>query len=169
VRLVIPLLLTLLRARIAAPLLRAEREKHYREFAKWSDRLTELSAEVRAAEAERDHARAAGAEAFRALHAQAVAERDATKPAPAVPEARRMAILRAVGANVYDTAYGIAAVAVELDAGRALAGLSTASVARLVSDLAREGWLADDGKKPRRYTPTEKGRAALADSARVAS
>jgi hypothetical protein len=87
-----------------------------------------------------------------------------TKPAPAVPEARRMAILRASdGAGL--TAIGYAARLSREAIGEEwhpLYGLSPASIARLVSDVAREGWIADDGKKPRRYTLTAQGRTALA-------
>jgi hypothetical protein len=95
------------------------------------------------------------------------AESPPAKPAPAVPEARVLAILRAVDALAEPlSAFGIVATSAN---DPALKALSYASIARIVSSVAREGWLADDGKKPRRYTLTAKGRAALADSARVAS
>jgi hypothetical protein len=183
VRLVIPLILAALRARIAAPLLRAQREAHSRELAKYGERLTELAAEVRVAQ---DHARDLDAiiiNCHEALDAASVPPAPVVqridvlasrvpapaKPAPAVPEARRMAILGIVGERPWAPwAYQIAVRAGDPCWG-ALHPLSASSVERLVSDVAREGWLVADGKKPRRYTLTEKGRAALADSARVAS
>jgi hypothetical protein len=98
-----------------------------------------------------------------------------TEPAPEVPEARVVAILKGAEGGVEHgggplTALEIAHVITGLSFLRiAFVGVTETSIARIVSSVAREGWLADDGKKPRRYTLTEKGRAALADSARVAS
>jgi hypothetical protein len=103
------------------------------------------------------------------------ADGKAAKPAPAVPEARRMAILREVAYWIeFDQEFGPELPSATDIAGNAcgddaFAGVALSSVARLVSSLAREGWLVADGKRPLRYTLTEKGRAALADSARVAS
>jgi hypothetical protein len=161
VRLVIPLILTLLRARIAAPLLRAQREAHSREMAKYSERLTELSAEVRAAEARAQLLDKLLDNCHVALDAAPVPP----KLGPAVPEARRMAILGIVEQRIAPwTARQIGIESGNLG-WEVLHPLSASSVERLVTNLAREGWLADDGKKPRRYSLTNKGRDALRESA----
>jgi hypothetical protein len=189
VRLVIPLLLTALRARIAAPLLRAQREAHSRELAKYGDRLTELAAEVRAADSTLARIRAAlvhpdgdqGVDLGRAAEGVAIQLADeiqrvnmayakinemcAPKLGPAVPEARRMAILGIVEQRIAPwTARQIGIESGNLG-WEVLHPLSASSVERLVTNLAREGWLADDGKKPRRYSLTNKGRDALRESA----
>jgi hypothetical protein len=189
VRLVIPFILAAIRARIAAPLLRAQREAHSRELAKYGDRLTELAAEVRAADSTLARIRAAlvhpdgdqGVDLGRAAEGVAIQLADeiqrvnmayakinemcAPKFGPAVPEARRMAILGIVERWTAAMPIAPAARNISIESGGelldALHGLSQSSVERTVSDLAREGWLVADGKKPRRYTLTEKGRAAL--------
>jgi hypothetical protein len=183
VRLVIPLILAAIRARVAAPLLRAEREKRYREQAKYSERLGELAEDVRATEQclrERDATVArchVTLDAFAVekgplvLRVEALAARMAppAKPAPEVPEARRMAILGIVERWTAAMPIAPAARNIAIESGgaglEALHTLSRSSVERLVSDLAREGWLVADGKKPRRYSLTNKGRDALRESA----
>ena len=94
-------------------------------------------------------------------------EKPPTKPAPKVPEARVLAILRG-----FDRAVGVMAVPQPLTA-RAIAfevaisdgdgpfsGLSISSIARIISDVAALGYLQSDGKRPLRYTITDTGRAA---------
>ena len=84
----------------------------------------------------------------------------APKARGVVPEARRMAILRAVdvwGGLADPTAISIA------DFLLSSFGHSEppTSIARWVSDVAAEGWIVSNGKKPARYALTDKGRACL--------
>ena len=61
------------------------------------------------------------------------------------------------------------AVAGRADGREVFAGVAERSIARIVSNIAREGWLIADGKKPLRYTLTDKARQALAGEMAVAS
>jgi hypothetical protein len=92
-------------------------------------------------------------------------------PAPAVPEARRMAILRAWVEHV--ELRGAFPTAAEL--GRfmfslydAFAGIGSETIAENARRLIGSDF-SSNGKQGAPLTLTEKGRAALADSARVAS
>jgi hypothetical protein len=93
------------------------------------------------------------------------------KPAPAVPEARRMAILRAWVEHV--ELRGAFPTAAEL--GRfmfslydAFAGIGSETIAENARRLIGSDF-SSNGKQGAPLTLTAKGRAALADSARVAS
>jgi hypothetical protein len=92
------------------------------------------------------------------------------KPAPAVPEARRMAILRGWETLAVDGVFPTAA-----EVGRHLYGWSSAFEgigSETIAENARRLIGSDfttSGKQGPPLTLTEKGRAALADSARVAS
>lgn len=85
---------------------------------------------------------------------------------PVSPE-RRRAILEVFqdatyGSDYRPTAADIAEFAERLAlVPEPIRHLSATSIARLVSDLAAEGWLVGDGKKPRGYTLSEAGRAEL--------
>jgi hypothetical protein len=99
------------------------------------------------------------------------ADGKAAKPAPAVPEARRMAILRAWVEHV--ELRGAFPTAAEL--GRfmfslydAFAGIGSETIAENARRLIGSDF-SSNGKQGAPLTLTEKGRAALADSARVAS
>jgi hypothetical protein len=184
VRLVIPLL-TLLRARIAAPLLRAEREKHSRELAKYSERLAELAAEARAAEADHDGVidesiiacdilgidRDRDYDYLATLRAvMARANTTTIRTAPAVPEARRMAILRAVDARPFATSAARIGNYLSRNEEATFNGAGGEHIASDVRRLIDEGYLTNiTGVRGGPLAFTEKGRAALAGDVRVSA
>jgi hypothetical protein len=70
-----------------------------------------------------------------------------------VPEDRRRAIVSVVaGWGALSRSPTAPEIAEELAGTGAFVGLTGASIARIVSDVAAEGWIVGDGKRPVRYS-----------------
>jgi hypothetical protein len=92
------------------------------------------------------------------------------KPAPAVPEVRRMAILRAVDARPFASSAARIGNYLSRNEESIFNSAGGDHIASDVRRLVDEGYLVvANGKRGGPLALTEKGRAALADSARVAS
>jgi hypothetical protein len=91
------------------------------------------------------------------------------KPAPAVPEARRMAILRVVADREQRSAAYVGRWLWQHDPDNVFEHAGPEQIATYARRLVKEEYLASSKKLDGLLTLTEKGRAALADSARVAS
>ena len=96
------------------------------------------------------------------LHAQLAAL--TPKPRAVVPEERRMAVVRTV-AGYESVGHVPTAITIADYMGDHEGHVDApASIARWVSDVAAEGWIASNGKRPARYSLTAKGRDALTPS-----
>jgi len=154
-------MLTRLRNHLARPLVAEMRLT----LASMARSLSQADAEIVTLTAELRMEHIANSELIDRLHAlDAQLAALTPKPRAVVPEERRMAVVRTV-AGYESVGHVPTAITIADYMGDHEGHVDApASIARWVSDVAAEGWIASNGKRPARYSLTAKGRDALTPS-----